>query len=97
MAQLSSEARVKTSKASRYLGQLCKHFAHRVPVTFDPEQGRVEFQPGIGLLEACPEFLILRAHARDSDSLAQMEDILARHLERFAFREKPEIRWTRLD
>lgn len=30
--QLVSEARVATDVPRRYLGQLCKHFQHRLPV-----------------------------------------------------------------
>jgi hypothetical protein len=96
MELTTSEARVDTARASRYLGQLCKHFAHRIPVTHTAEQGRVEFPFGICLLEAGPERLILRAQASDAEALAQVEDVVARHLERFAFRDKPEICWYRI-
>ena len=96
MPLATSEARVDTARASRYLGQLCKHFAHRIPVSHTTEQGRVEFPFGVCLLEAEPERLILRAEASDTQALAQVEDVVARHLERFAFRDKPEIRWHRM-
>jgi hypothetical protein len=95
MQSAISEASIETARASRYLGQLCKHFAHRIPVTHTAEQGRVEFPFGVCLLEAEPERLILRAEASDAQALAQVEDVVARHLERFAFRDKPEIRWSR--
>ena len=37
----------------------------------------------------------MRLSAGDEAALARLEDVVARHLLRFAFREKPEIRWTR--
>lgn len=95
MELATSEARVDTARASRYLGQLCKHFAHRIPVTHTAEQARVVFPFGVCLLEAEPAQLILRAEASDAQALAQVEDVVGRHLERFAFRDKPEIRWNR--
>lgn len=95
MSTVRSEARVATPRSARYLGQLCKHFAHRIPASYEAGQGRIEFPSGICELEAAGDLLILRASAADSPSLAQVEDVVARHLERFAFRDKPEINWNR--
>jgi uncharacterized protein len=95
MTSLHSEARVATTRAARYLGQLCKHFAHRVPATHAETEGRVDFPWGVCTLEASVDVLILRAEAKDTPSLDQVEEVVARHLERFAFRDKPEIRWSR--
>ena len=95
MATVRSEARVATPRSARYLGQLCKHFAHRVPATFGDGTGRVEFPAGVCEMEASGDLLILRAAAADEPSLAQVEEVVARHLERFAFRDQPEIAWTR--
>jgi hypothetical protein len=39
---LRSLAEVATPRAERYLQQLCKHFGHKVAVTFDPRSGKVE-------------------------------------------------------
>jgi uncharacterized protein len=95
MMELRSEARVATAHAARYLGQLRKHFAHRVPATFEGSQGRIEFAFGICDMQAADGTLVLRATATDAPSLDQVEEIVARHLERFAFRDRPEIRWAR--
>ena len=95
MSTIRSEARVATPRSARYLGQLCKHFAHRIPASYEGGQGRVEFPTGVCEMEASGDVLILRASAADSPSLAQVEDVVAQHLERFAFRDKPEINWNR--
>jgi hypothetical protein len=91
----ASVAEVPTEKPSRYLGQLCKHFAHRLPVSFDERRGRIEFPAGLCEAEAGPGTLTLRVTAPDAAALPGLEDVVARHLARFAFREQPEIRWTR--
>jgi uncharacterized protein len=95
MTEFRSEAHVATAHAARYLGQLCKHFAHRVPATFEGPQGRIEFAFGICDMQAADGTLVLHATAKDAPSLEQVEDVVARHLERFAFRDRPEVRWSR--
>jgi len=92
---MQSEARITTERASRYLQQLCKHFAHKLPTSHTPQEGRIEFGIGVCALQAEPETLVLTADAPDAASLDRLEDVVARHLERFAFRDKPEIRWVR--
>ncbi len=92
---LSSEARVPTAAPRRYLGQLCKHFQHKLPVTLAEDHGRIEFPTGVCQLDAEAEALVMRVTADDEAALASLEDVIARHLERFAFRDKPEIRWAR--
>ena len=49
---MSVTARFETPNASRYLQQLCKHFAHKVPATFDAHHGEVELPPGRCVLDA---------------------------------------------
>ena len=92
-ARLHSEARVATSLPRRYLTQLCKHFEHKLPVSIDGSVGRIDFAAGICRLEAAEDALVLRTEAPDPDSLHRLEDVVARHLARFAFRENLEIAW----
>ena len=73
------------------LQQLCKHFAHKLPVTFDPAQGRIEFSLGTCDLAAEAGPLTMRAEAPDPTALAQLEQVVSRHQERFAFREQPQV------
>jgi hypothetical protein len=94
---LSSEARVATNMPRRYLGQLCKHFQHRLPVMLDDWQGRIKFPAGVCDLDAAAEGGILRMRltAGDEVSLSRLEDVVARHFERFAFRDDLKVDWTR--
>jgi hypothetical protein len=91
----TTEARVATPHASRYLQQLCKHFAHKLPETaFDATAGRIPFPFGDCTLDASePDVLVLRATAAGIDDLAKLQDVVARHLERFAFREPLTLTW----
>lgn len=93
---MRSEARVPTEKAGRYMAQLCKHFAHKIPATFDDEAGRIEFPFGVCRLRAAPDALALEVESSDSPALDRLEGVVASHLERFAFREPLKVAWTRI-
>ena len=89
-----STATIPTPQASRYLQQLCKHFGHKIPVSFDPSQGRIEFEAGVCELYASePGVLRLRVSARDAEGLARLEGVVGSHLARFAFREELRVDW----
>jgi uncharacterized protein len=90
-------AKVATPEASRYLQQLCKHFGHRLPVTFDERSGRIEFPFGECRLNADEDDgpLTLSLATPSVRQLEELQDVVARHLLRFAFREPPEIAWCR--
>ncbi|WP_298965051.1 DUF2218 domain-containing protein [uncultured Methylobacterium sp.] len=96
---LTSEARVETPNAGRYLTQLCKHWSHKFPeTTFSPERGTVPFGDGrAAAFEADPDGLTLRVSAPDLETLTRMQGVVAEHLARFAFREDlGGIAWTRV-
>jgi len=94
-----SAVRVPTAHASRYLQQLCKHWAHNLTVTFDETTGSVTFPANArGADWPGDATLALRAHddgleCRLQTSAAGQREALkgavARHVDRFAFREAP--------
>ncbi len=88
-----STAVVRTPKAAGYLAQLCKHFAHRVPASHEGNAGRVSFPRGECRLAAEGDLLTITVEAGDPEGVAQLEEVVARHLERFAFREELTIDW----
>jgi hypothetical protein len=90
---MTSEARISTPKASVYMKQLCRHFAHKVDASFDDERGRIAFPAGVCRLEAAGGVLVLAADADDEESLRRVEDVVASHLERFASRDDLEVAW----
>lgn len=90
-----SQARVESEAAERYLIQLCKHFAHKIPATYEGNRGRIEFGVGVCTLNAETGVLVMEAESANDDDLARLEQVVASHLERFAFRDKPTIEWKR--
>lgn len=91
----TSTAVVATGKASRYLQQLCKHFGHKTPVTFDTNSGHIAFTGSDCRLNADSDGLRLSVTAPDTAVLEKLQDVAARHLVRFAFREDLRIVWHR--
>jgi hypothetical protein len=96
---ISSSAAVPTGNASRYLQQLCKHWAHDLEVEFDAAQGKVKFpkdgrgadwpEDAIVTFTAQSDALVCRIEAGASGQLDGLKGAVARHLDRFAFREAP--------
>jgi len=84
---LVSTARYPTAHGSKYLQQLCKHFAHKVEVSFDATQGRVTLSSGPAEMTADPEGLTLRVTAEDAKALIQARYVIDSHLVNFAYRE----------
>jgi hypothetical protein len=95
----TSIAKVPTANGSRYLQQLCKHWAHNLAVEFDAQQGRVTFPkdargadwPGDALVTMTDRETALecRIDASAPGQLEALKGAVARHLDRFAFREAP--------
>lgn len=95
---LAATARAETEAAARYLGQLCKHFAHKLTVDYDPEtkpgEGLIHFPWGACRLRAVDGGLELEARASTEDELARVCRVMEDHLRRFAWRENLELSWT---
>ncbi len=96
---------VPTPSASKYLQQLCKHWAHNLLVTHDLRHGEVVFPrdargaawPADALVTFDADETAL-AIAIDASALGQLDGLkgaVIRHLERFAFREAPlTVNWA---
>jgi hypothetical protein len=94
-----STVRVPTAHASRYLQQLCKHWRHNLVVDFSEEKGRVTFPrnargadwPGDATLvmHAEADGLACELEASAAGQRDALKGAIARHLDRFAFREAP--------
>jgi hypothetical protein len=90
---LKTIARVETERASIYLQQLCKHFAHKRPVVFTPTRGEIKFDAGTCRLEATEGVLVLEADGADQEKVDHLQMVIEKHLSRFAFREPPNMNW----
>lgn len=84
-----STARVPTAKGGKYLQQLCKHWSHKLDVSFDETQGKVRFPQAMAIMTAESDALLVSVEAEDPNLVEQMKDIIVHHLDRFAFREAP--------
>ncbi|KQM28535.1 MULTISPECIES: DUF2218 domain-containing protein [unclassified Sphingomonas] len=99
MTDFTTHAAVPTAQASRYLQQLCKHWQHNLTVEFDADHGTVVFprdargasHPGDALVtfDAASDALNVRIDATSAEQLDGLKGAVARHLDRFAFREAP--------
>ncbi|MEO6216680.1 MAG: DUF2218 domain-containing protein [Sphingomonas bacterium] len=95
----SATASVPTPSGSKYLQQLCKHWSHNLTVEFTAEHGTVIFpkdargadHPGDALVtfDAGADALQVRIDATSPAQLEGLKGAVARHLDRFAFREAP--------
>lgn len=99
MTEHTAAATVPTAHASRYLQQLCKHWQHNLTVEYDANHGTVVFprdargadHPADALVtfDAAADALTVRIDASSTEQLEGLEGAVARHLDRFAFREAP--------
>src|SRR5690606_3487034 len=61
---IQSRCSVATTNGSRYLQQLCKHWAHKFEVEFDAERGRIAMpEDRVVILTATPQTLEIRLDA----------------------------------
>jgi hypothetical protein len=90
---LTATTHVPTATPGRYIGRLCKHFAHKIPVSFDDQQGRIEFDFGLTLLQAESHGLRLTVQSPDQEQLDKLKQVVASHFERFAWQEALSLDW----
>ena len=97
-APLTSTAVVPTDAAARYAKQLLAHLGRKAgvePVEGEPDGGRLTLSAGTGIVRPRADHLVMEALAPDAESLAVVEDVLSRHLERFGARRELAVTWQR--
>lgn len=101
----TATASVPTQSASKYLQQVCKHWEHNLPVSFDASHGEITFAkdargadwPADALvtLDAEADMLVCTINASAEGQRDGLKGALERHIDRFAFREVPlAYNWT---
>ena len=92
----TSSAQVTTERPERYAKQLVAHMTRRVTGEWDEAKGTgwLQFDSGRATLHARDGALDLQV---DGDDLAQLEDVVGRHLVRFGARDELVVRWIRDD
>lgn len=86
----TSKTQFITEKGTRYMGQLCKHFAHKIDAGVDGNQGYANFPFGTAKMRADENQLEIAISAEDEAALTRTKDVIESHLLRFAFREELE-------
>jgi hypothetical protein len=66
------------------------------PVDGEPDGGLLRLSAGTGIVRPRADHLVLEATAADAESLALVEDVLTRHLERFGARRELTVSWQRV-
>jgi hypothetical protein len=90
-----STASVTTGHANRYLQQLSKHWSHKFAVEFDPHHSQIDFGDGRKVdLKATDAALDIEVTSTDESKLPQLQEVVAVHIKRFAFREELDFNWT---
>lgn len=85
----SATGRVETVHATKYIQQLCKHWAHKLDVEQSRDTGIVRFPAGVATMAASTDDLTVTISAIDEETVERLKGVVASHLGRFAFREAP--------
>ncbi|MGU3496948.1 DUF2218 domain-containing protein [Xanthobacteraceae bacterium A53D] len=95
----TSTARVPTQKGDAYIKQLAKHWSHKLEVTHADSTCTITFPRDMRgadwpaaahiTLTADGDVLVCTIHASAEAQLDGLKEVLASHLDRFAFREAP--------
>ena len=93
----SSRVEVTTQHASRYLQHLSKHWAHKFETEFTPLSSKIALPLGDARLNANETSLIIEVTAHKSEDLTVLQDVVQRHIERFAFKETLAFEWRPID
>ncbi|MDF1790938.1 MAG: DUF2218 domain-containing protein [Thalassobaculaceae bacterium] len=90
---VTAAASVQSELASRYLVQLCKHFAHKIPVNWDDATGFAEFPYGECRMSVEGKTLTMICKATEPEALGTLKHVVDDHLTRFAWKENLIVVW----
>jgi len=91
-----SKTTIKSENSAHYLKSLCRHFARKVPATWDDHQGEVNFAMGncnFTLIDTSDE-LELVCSAEAIEPLATVKKILEQHILMLSRRETIALIWS---
>ena len=91
---IQSKLHFSTTHAFRFLQQLAKHFGHKVPVTFTPNEGKITLPFGNCEI-AVTDVVLLITFLGEACDIRHLEHFVGDHFARFAFRENSKLIWQR--
>lgn len=86
-----SSATILTQDPQRIMNRLCKHWAHKLPVTQSLDQGVIELPMGICRLH-CTDVLTVELSS-DGEQMPKLKEVVSDHLLRMAGKETLIIEW----
>ena len=89
---LTSSATIQTQDPQRIMSRLCKHWAHKLPVTLSADQGEIELPMGICQMQ-CTDVLTVILKS-DTEQMPTLQQVVSDHLLRMAGKETLVIDWT---
>jgi hypothetical protein len=92
---LTSHAIVDVDRPERWAKQLVSHLSRKASLDRTVDGDVLTIGTGHGVVSVQQDRLVLRAAAPDAESLSRIEDVLARHFERFARGEGASVIWIR--
>ncbi|WP_248963558.1 DUF2218 domain-containing protein [Sphaerisporangium perillae] len=91
----SSTAHVATARPARYVKQLVSHMGHKATTEISGDgRGVITLSRGRCVLAPSGGGLEMIATAGDTEALAGVQDVVTRHLLRFATQEDLKVEWT---
>lgn len=96
--EITSSATVATGRPGRYGKQLVAHLSRRSPGSWDDQTGTgvIRFDGGTARLASTSTALTLQL-TTSPELVDRLEDVLGRHLVRFATRDTLDVQWQRND
>lgn len=83
------EATVRTESGGKYVRQLCKHWSHKLETQVDGDTGTVTFPTAVATMAADDAGIAIAITGEDRADVERLTNVVARHIDRFAFREAP--------
>lgn len=92
---LTSRAEIVIERPQRWAKQLVSHLSRNQPAEHTPDGDVLTFGTGRGTVRAAEDRIILHAEGPDEQTRATVEDVLGRHLVRFASDHDVAVSWVR--
>ena len=88
------EATIQTDKAERIMKTVCNHFARKTTASYEGNKGYVEFGDGKCEITVTSNTMLLQLSADNVDNLSRVQNVVVKHLLRFAPGENLQINWS---
>ncbi|AIT78814.1 DUF2218 domain-containing protein [Novosphingobium pentaromativorans] len=80
-------AKVATPNGGKYVRQVCKHWSHKFEVEVEGDTGKVHFPSAVTTMAGDEEGIAIEITGEDKATLERLTEVVANHIDRFAFRE----------